>query len=389
MYVIFPHISSQEGLILLPYRFRNKFSPSTCDFIEDIIDGMQDWVRVINKDDTIIFVNKPMREALGMDIVGQKCYEILGRTSPCPNCVSRKHLPEWSRCKEETFSGRIFSVTSSPLKSDGIESEETVIEVLHDITELKKLSKALERKNERLKEDLSLARMLQCSLLPKETLICDKLDFSFIYRPCEALGGDFLDIFKIDDDHIGLYIADVSGHGVAASMLTMFLRTALDKSTLSPTESLTQLYADYNKNEFVTELYIAVFYGVIDTKNYTITYSNAGLNVCPILYSKDNFQILRAPGIPISNWVENPNYIEITTSIRPKDRLFFYTDGIIEIRNKNKRQFGEESVVEHLLNSQLQPAQTLSKLIEKAIAFSDNDQTDIMDDITVALLEIK
>lgn len=376
--------------MLLPYRFRNKFGSSACDFIEDIIDGMQDWVRVINKDDTIIFVNKPMREALGTDIVGHKCYEILGRISPCPNCVSRKNLPNWSKCKEETINGHVFSVTSSPLKSDGTESEESVIEVLHDITELKELSMTLERKNARLKEDLALARMLQCSLLPKDTLVCDKLDFSFIYRPCETLGGDFLDIFKIDDDHIGLYIADVSGHGVAASMLTMFLRTALDKSILSPTKSLTQLYADYNKNDFVTELYIAVFYGVIDTKNYTFTYSNAGLNVCPILYSKDDFQILRAPGIPISNWVEDPNYVEVTISINPKDRLFFYTDGIIEIRNKKDGQFGEERVVEHLLKSELQPAQTLSKLIEKAVAFSDsNDQDDIMDDITVALLEIK
>jgi len=389
MYVIFPHISSQEGLILLPYRFQNKFEPHACDFIEDIIDGMRDWVRVINKDDTIIFVNKPMREALGMDIVGQKCYEIFGRTSPCPNCVSKRELPNWTKFKEEAISGRVFSVTSSPLNSTGNDSEESVIEVLHDITELKILSQALERKNERLKEDLSMARMLQCSLLPKETRVYDKLDFSFIYRPCETLGGDFLDIFKIDDDHIGLYIADVSGHGVAASMLTMFLRTALDKSTISPTQSLTQLFEDYNKNAFVTELYIAVFYGVIDTKNYTITYSNAGLNVCPILYSKDDFQILRAPGIPISNWVENPNYIEVTMNINPKDRLFIYTDGIIEIRNKKNKQFGEERVVEHLINSQLQPAQTLSKLIEKAIAFSDNDQNDIMDDITVALLEIK
>lgn len=389
MYVIFPHISSQEGLILLQYRFRNKFGPYACDFIEDIIDGMQDWVRVINKDDTIIFVNKPMREALGMDIVGQKCYEILGRTSPCPNCVSKRELPNWTKCKEEAINGRVFSITSSPLNSNGNDSEESIIEVLHDITELKILSQTLERKNERLKEDLSMARMLQCSLLPKETLVCDKLDFSFIYRPCETLGGDFLDIFKIDDDHIGLYIADVSGHGVAASMLTMFLRTALDKSTISPTQSLTQLFEDYNKNDFVTELYIAVFYGVIDTKNYTFTYSNAGLNVCPILYSKDDFQILRAPGIPISNWVENPNYIEVTININPKDRLFIYTDGIIEIRNKKNRQFGEGRVVDHLINSQLQPAQTLSKLIEKAIAFSDNEQDNIMDDITVALLEIK
>jgi phosphoserine phosphatase RsbU/P len=377
-------------LISLPYKFRKKIGPSACTFIEEIIDGMQDWVRVINKDDTIIFVNKSMREALGVDIVGQKCYETIGRTTPCKNCVSRKNHPNWTACKEENINGRTFSVTSSPLKSGEVESEDAVIEVLHDITDLKELSVALEKQNERLKQDLSMAMSLQCSLLPKKPLEFDRIDFSFIYRPCETLGGDFLDVFKVDDDHIGLYIADVSGHGVAASMLTMFLRTALDKSLLSPAKALTQLYADYNKNEFVSELYIAVFYGILDLTNNTLTYSNAGLNVCPILYSKSDFQILRAPGIPISNWVENPNYIEVTQNINPKDRLFLYTDGIIEIRNKKHSQFGEERVVEHLLESDLQPSQTLSKLIEKALSFSESgNPDDIMDDITVALIEIK
>lgn len=374
----------------MPYKFRKKIGPSACIFIEEIIDGMQDWVRVINKDDTIIFVNKSMREALGMDIVGQKCYETLGRSSPCPNCVSRRYLPNWSRCKEEKINGRTFSVTSSPLKSAEAKSEDAVIEVLHDITELKEMSVVLENQNEILKQDLLIAKRLQWSLLPKESIVCDKINFSFIYRPCETLGGDFIDIFKLDADHIGLYVADVSGHGVAASMLTMFLRTALNKTELSPAQALTQLYVDYNKNGFFSELYIAVFYGVIDTKNYTMTYSNAGLNVCPILFSKNDFQILRASGIPISNWVESPDYNDVTISIVPKDILFLYTDGIIEIRSKKNGQFGEERVVEHLLESELPPSQTLTKLIEKAIAFSDNsDPNNILDDITVALLEIK
>lgn len=377
-------------MIVLPYRLRKKFGPSACNFVEEVIDGMQDWVRVINKDDTVVYVNKPMREAIGIDTVGQKCYTLLGRTSPCPNCVSRRNLPEWSICKEEIINGRTFSVTSSPLKSDNADSEYTVVEVLHDITELKEMSMALARQNERLKEDLSMAMRLQCSFLPKNKFVSDKIDFSFIYRPCETLGGDFLDIFKIDKDHIGLYIADVSGHGVAASMLTMFLRTALDKSALSPKNALTALYTAYNKNDFGNELYMAVFYSVIDTKNYTLTYSNAGLNVCPILYSKEDFQILRASGFPISNWVESPDYTEVTISINPKDRLFFYTDGIIEIRNKKMEQFGEERVVEHLLKSEVEPFQTLSQLIDKAISFCDSSNPDdIIDDITIALLEIK
>jgi len=375
----------------LPYKLKNKFGSVACNFIEDIIDGMQDWVRVISKDDTIVFVNKSMRQALGNnDMVGRKCYQTLGRKSPCPNCLSRFNTPDWSAKKEEYINGRIFSVTSSPLKNHETGKIDAVIEVLHDITQLKNLTKELESQNEKLKADLAMARRLQCSLLPQTQLDTDKLDFSFIYRPCEALGGDFLDIYQIDDTHVGVYIADVSGHGVAASMLTMFLRTALDKTLLSPSKTLTKLYGYFNKNSFSDELYIAIFYGIIDIENYTFTYSNAGLNVCPIVLSQDDIRILRAPGIPISNWVEDPEYVEVKININPRDRIFFYTDGIIEIKNPENSQFGEERIVQHLVESDLDPSPALSGLIEKAIDFSGKkDSNEIIDDITVALIQIK
>ncbi len=375
----------------MPYKLKKKFGTKACNFIEDIIDGMQDWVRVIALDSTVLFVNRSMRQALGnRDIVGQKCYQTLGRSSPCPNCISRNNSADWSASKEEIIDGRIFSVTSSPLRNEDTGEVEAVIEVLHDITQLKKLSRELQNQNAKLRADLSMARRLQCSLLPKSQLNTDKIDFSFIYRPCETLGGDFLDIYQIDDNHIGVYIADVSGHGVAASMLTMFLRTALDKRLLSPARALNQLFDFFNKNGFSDELYIAIFYGIIDISNYTFTYTNAGLNVCPVIFSGNNTQILRAPGIPISNWVENPEYVEVVTNINPKDRMFFYTDGIIELKNTENAQFGEERIVQHLLESDVEPSIALSGLIDKAISFSGkNDTNEIIDDITVALIEIK
>ena len=375
----------------MPYKLKKKFGTTACKFIEDIIDGMQDWVRVIALDSTVLFVNRSMRQALGnRDIVGQKCYQALGRTSPCPNCISRNNRTDWSASKEEIIDRHIFSVTSSPLRNEETGEVEAVIEVLHDITELKNLSRELEKQNAKLRADLSMARRLQCSLLPNSQLNTDKIDFSFIYRPCETLGGDFLDIYQIDDTHIGVYIADVSGHGVAASMLTMFLRTALDKKLLSPARTLNQLFEYFNRNGFADELYIAIFYGIIDISNYTFTYSNAGLNVCPVIFSKNSTQILRAPGIPISNWVENPEYVEVVVNIYPRDRMFFYTDGIIELKNTENAQFGEERIVQHLLESGVEPSIALSGLVDKAIAFAGKkDTNEIIDDITVALIEIK
>ena len=77
-----------------------------------------------------------------------------------------------------------------------------VVEVLRDITQIKLLQQKVIDQNKKLQADLNMARKLQCSFLPRQ-LPDDKIKFSYIYTPCETLGGDFLDIFKINDDHIG------------------------------------------------------------------------------------------------------------------------------------------------------------------------------------------
>jgi sigma-B regulation protein RsbU (phosphoserine phosphatase) len=169
----------------------------------------------------------------------------------------------------------------------------------------------------------------------------------------------------------------------------MFLRAALDKSALSPAKALTQLHSDFNNNGFEDELYISVFYAIINTSDYSILYSNAGLNVCPVKYSGDDIKVLRSAGIPISNWVENPEYKDVRENLAKGDKLFFYTDGIIEIKNLKNEQFGEDRIIQHLIKSDLHPSSTLTTLIDKAMLFSGRKTHDIMDDITVALLEIK
>ena len=105
------------------------------EFIRDIIDAMYDWVRVIDRDDCMIYINKAMQQGLADYPAGSKCYEALGRTGPCENCISRKSVFDGKTCeKEEIISDRIFSVMSSPVKNkDG--DIIAVVEVLRDITQ--------------------------------------------------------------------------------------------------------------------------------------------------------------------------------------------------------------------------------------------------------------
>lgn len=358
------------------------------NFINGIINGMSDWVRVLDREDNIIFINKAMADGLDSYPIGQKCYEALGRKEPCGNCTSRKaSFDGHSYTKEEIIADRTFSVMSSPVRND-VGEIIAVVEVLRDVTQFKQLQNKVVEQNRKLQADLNMARKLQCSLLPRQ-LPNDKVKFSFIYTPCETLGGDFLDIYSIDADNIGLYIADVSGHGVSASMLTIFLRSSMNKKATSPSHALNELFSRFNADNFDHDLYISLFYAVINTSKKTITYSNAGLNVPPILFGKDRFELLRIPGIPISNWVEDPDYKETSVNLESGNKLFFYTDGIIEMMNSRKEMFGEERLLELLLNDSSEPAQILDSMVGSACSFAGlADVTEIADDITMALLEI-
>lgn len=359
--------------------------------IEDIINGMMDWVRVIDKENKIIFINKAMAEGLKNSTTGEYCYKILGRDEPCENCISRESIFKgYSHSKQEIINGRIFSVMSSPVKNKDGEII-AAVEVLRDITEFQKLQEKVILQNKKLMDDLSLAKKLQCNLLPKANPD-SRLKFAFVYQPCEDLGGDFLDIFEVDNDHTGIYIADVSGHGLSASMLTVFLRSAIDKKTLSPSLALSKLYEDFNNSNFGQEAYITVFYAIINLKDHTIKYSNAGHNVCPIIFNPEDpnrFEQLMIPGTPISNWFEKTDYKEKDLSLMKGDRLFFCTDGVIELKNKKGDQFGEDRIRNILFTDKSEPSSTLNRIIEEAMNFAQiNDFAKISDDITMALIDI-
>lgn len=358
-------------------------------FIESIINAMYDWVRVLDREGNVIFLNKAMSEGLNANPIGEKCYTIIGRSSPCENCISQKAIVYNEPYeKEETIAGKTFSIMSSPIK-DLNGDVLAVVEVLRDISQMKQLQQRIIKQNKRLQNDLGIAKKLQCSLLPKG-IPMDKIDFSFIYKPCEALGGDFLDIYKIDEDHVGIYIADVSGHGVSASMLTVFLRSSINRKVLSPAQALKDLYKEFNHNGFDRDLYITVFYAILDLSTNQITYSNAGHNVSPVLFGSDRFELLRVAGVPISDWVEEPNYLDKVIDIKKGDRLFLYTDGIVEKRNSNNEQFGEERLLEALLNDTSHTAATLNHIIGKVYDFAGTtDCTGVCDDITIALVAIK
>lgn len=368
---------------------RNESKLISRNFIDEVINGMYDWVRVIDPDSNVIYMNKAMCEGLGGCHVGQKCYISTGKSEPCPNCISRKaifdgHIHE----KEEIINGRIYSVMSSPLKTEYGEII-AAVEVLRDVTSIRQLQRKVRQQNAKLQRDLDTAKKMQLSLLPSG-FHDERVNFSYIYKPCEALGGDFLDIFQIDGNHIGFYIADVSGHGVPSSMLTIFLRSTIDRSILSPSAALARLYEKFNTSGIFQDLYITVFYAVVDFRYNTVTYSNAGHNVVPVVFNRENVKLLSSAGIPISNWLPSPNYTDKSIYLEKGDNIFFYTDGLVEIKNQENKQFGEDRLVEILTCGAGTPDGILEKLISEVGRFVGPQGISAAgDDITAAILQLK
>ena len=200
--------------------------------------------------------------------------------------------------------------------------------------------------HQKLLEDLEYARGIQMSLLPKELPNERNVAFDARYFSAERLGGDFYNVFKLDDTKIGIYFGDVSGHGVSAAMLTVFLSQSIkakksndqgSEEILPPSVVLTNIYSDYNWTDFNSEVYIAMLYGIFDLSTKEFTFASAGLNVPPyILNSSGDVSALAISGLPICKVVNRTDagYCDSTVRLKIGDKLFFYTDGLTEARKR-------------------------------------------------------
>jgi sigma-B regulation protein RsbU (phosphoserine phosphatase) len=232
---------------------------------------------------------------------------------------------------------------------------------------------------------LLFARGLQTSLLPRENNI-GPLKFSYILKPCETLGGDFLDFYRIDRNNIAFIIADVAGHGITSSMFTMFLYSMLDRVEKSPGLILQGAFNEFSKFNISTETYITMLAAVINTRTRTVTFSNAGFTNPPAVIYGDSIEKVEISGVPISNWVDDTEYEEKRVRFRSGDRLIFFSDGITEMRTESSSFIGGDYLYDALSDREVPP----EKLIHTVFNHSYDDKNYVInDDITIALIDYK
>ncbi len=265
--------------------------------------------------------------------------------------------------------------------------------------ELQQVNEELSQKNQKLLEDLEFARDIQKAILPGKFPNCDQLTFEAKYYPAERVSGDFYNIFKLDEDRIGMYIGDVSGHGVPAAMLTVFLNQCIKTvqeldgnrcEVIKPSKVLENLYESYNRVNFKDEVYILVLYAIYNIKTMELTYSSAGMNAQPLIV-KRNSEIIEidTTGLPICKLINitPANYTDKTIQLENGDKVFFYTDGLIEsYDNKTGEIFTLEYLKEFLLKNNGNCSKLYNEIDKKIKNISGN--SGLKDDITFFMLQI-
>jgi serine phosphatase RsbU (regulator of sigma subunit) len=219
-------------------------------------------------------------------------------------------------------------------------------------TELEEKNSLLKKRERVVKKDLKMAQNIQSSFLAKRNLTFPGIEIMHHYKPLDQVGGDFFDIIPINDEMLGIFVSDVSGHGIAAALITAMLKTAtMVSKSLSASPKAFLDHINNQLYDIISGKYTSAFYAVIDLRKKKITYSTAG-HIPQILHRKKSNEIIELANYGyLIGFFENLHNEESTIDLESGDRLLFYTDGVTEVSDKNRVFFGEERLYEYVKES--------------------------------------
>lgn len=273
---------------------------------------------------------------------------------------------------------------------------------LHQMSEsLKKTRSSLLEKEHQTEESLKSAALIQQSLLPHAPPVVDSFDFAWQFIPSYKVGGDLFNVFKLDENHVGAYVLDVCGSGVPAAMITTsvaqslnpFVGNLLKRSInrppyyelIPPAAVLAELNREYPIERF--DKFFTVCYLLLDVRTGTVRYSNAA-NPFPIFLRRDGWVEWLREGGPIIGVEEGVAFEEGEIHMKEGDRLFLYTDGIVEHADEAGELYGDERFVETLQKTRNLPLQAACiDIMASLMSFGDSFSPG--DDITLLGIEFK
>ncbi|MGA1869349.1 MAG: SpoIIE family protein phosphatase [bacterium] len=296
-------------------------------------------------------------------------------------------------------SGRITGAVESFIDITSLIKAREAAEVARD--DLAATCQALLKKQHDLDDDLKAASEIQRSLLPKSSLNfqCGEVEWRFI--PCQRVGGDIFNIFELNDNCWGMYMLDVSGHGVPSAMVSVSVSQMLQPQTgsclkklkrsfpyyelVSPSEVLSILDKEYPFERF--EKYFTMTYLLLDVRNGNLTYSNAAHPSPLLIHTDGTLEFLQEGGTIIGMDGILP-FEEGRRQLQPGDKLFIYTDGIIEYQDRNGEFYGKERFHQEMDKLKNKPISHIIEGIMSSMMDFGKD-SEPQDDISLLGVEFK
>ena len=309
--------------------------------------------------------------------------------NPAMKCIMVSAYGDMDNIRSAMNKGA-FDFATKPIDLDDLSRTiEKAIEQVRYIRESQQENNQLES----IKNDLAIAGEIQQTILPRSfppfPELTEVVDIYASMTPAKDVGGDFYDFFQIDDERIGLVIADVSGKGVPASLFMAVSRTLLRATALrgvSSAECLT--YA--NKllcKESLDSMFVTVFYGIYHYKTGMMDYTNAGHNPPYLLRGGRTVECLPVASNFVVGVFDDIEFESNTLTFGIGDTLLLYTDGVTEAFNDKWEQFSESNLQDILasMHESSSAKEVVTSVLQSVKTFSgDYPQSD---DITLLSLQ--
>jgi sigma-B regulation protein RsbU (phosphoserine phosphatase) len=255
--------------------------------------------------------------------------------------------------------------------------------------EVARINKRLQQAYQQIDQELELARRIQESFLPRNLPQVPRVRLAVHYQPCGRVGGDFYDIFRLDEKHMGFYVADAMGHGVPASLLTVFVKTGVRAKEINgqqyrlvpPDEVLHRLNRDLIQQELSDNPFITMVYVLFNYHDGTFSFARSG-HPYPLHIPREGEPALwQIEGSLLG--VFDTRYAIRSEQLRPGDKVLLYTDGM-DAAGFDGRAPGVQSLLAFTEQHRQTPVEDLVRLVPQEL-FRNGRQSD---DLTVLGLEL-
>jgi phosphoserine phosphatase RsbU/P len=357
-------------------------------------------------DRPLIYANEGFERMTGYgvdEVIGRNCRFLQGpRTDPRAVAEIRDALTATRECIVEILNYRKDGTTFwnrlsiTPVR-DGAGEVTHYIGIQSDVTARRVAEDGLRRSKEAMEHDLRLAARVQQALLPPPEVEVGALRVAHAFHPCDDLAGDGVGIVPLPDGQIGLYVLDVSGHGVGAALLSFTLNHLLSPtvdgalvtergesgpSAVSPARLAERLNRQFPMDR--TRQYFTLVYGVMAPTSGHFRYVMAG-HPAPVLLPRGEApHPVAGAGLPIG-MLEQAVFEDASLTLRPGDRLYFYTDGVIEALNAAEDEFGLGGLLAEIVRWRDRPLREGLELVAAAVRAWCNDA--VTDDVSLLAVE--